>query len=147
MDEQILAHRIAWANACDTYPQTQGKLRTAEGFCCLGVVEDIRLKSFGIEDGWRKSDEQSGDPCFGIGTTALEFALLTPAGRAWLGYDDITENVACTTDQLLALFPQLAKTYLASWSADSAISFIEMNDDLNLTLPQIAQVIRAYHLG
>lgn len=147
MDEQILAHRRAWADACDTYPQTHGRLRKSEGFCCLGVAEDIRLKSLGIEDGWKTTSDGDGK-CFGIGTTAPETAVLTPAGSEWLGYDANANDEGCTKSKLLELFPELIDHLSMRGFADfSIISFVEMNDDLNLTLPQIAQVIRAYHLG
>lgn len=95
--DESRAHRAAWLVALRSgrYQQARGALRIDDGYCCLGVAEDVRGA-----DRWRELTlDQRGDVDH-VGTHAVvrlddcneedypsctEGTQLTDAGAAWLG--------------------------------------------------------------
>ncbi|HET6917238.1 MAG TPA: hypothetical protein VFH56_14185 [Acidimicrobiales bacterium] len=77
--EEILQHRAEWVAALRSgkYPQTKGRLRAPEGYCCLGVATELA----GCKGAWCELD---GAYCYG------DFdAGMPPEAQEWLGVSDI----------------------------------------------------------
>lgn len=75
------------------YQQTQGWLRTDEGYCCLGVLTDLAVKA-GIGEWVEVRDDRFGfvarvDPSIG----APEMGVLPLAVQQWAGLHSDTPQV------------------------------------------------------
>ena len=105
-----------WIDALATYKQGRGYLRNQKyEFCCLGVLCDIYSKEVGVE--WTPSDD------YIEGAMEIEGGLTSPPEEImeWAGLSFIPRvNI-----ESLGMIP-------LTW----------VNDKLNYTFPQIAELIR-----
>lgn len=124
---QLIA-RIEWWHALKLpaeaggYKQTKGRLRDDDGFCCLGVAEDVRKVGFWCNVG-DKYNLVSADQYY------LAGADLSAGGLKWLGFagEDVGEDIYIG--------------YGTREGGTLTFSFIDMNDAYGLTFTQIADVI------
>ena len=142
--EQIAINRAAWIAALRSgkYAQGYGALRVRDGYCCLGVAEDLRDPTC-----WQSIDDQnplhatlyatyfvndvivSADDWESV---HLQFTGLTRVTRRWLG---VTESDPYVTVHASA-FPRVASD--GSWSTQQLSS---LNDDHGFSFASIADVI------
>lgn len=110
---EVRAHRRALINALRSgrYKQTQGKLRRGRGYCCLGVVEDLRGCA------WIPNDDNLGMLTAYV-TDTIDGAdnWLSPAGEAWLGVKMKDPFVYIGPDQL------------SSGSEECVLTMAQLND-------------------
>lgn len=157
ISDEIRQRRIKWADKCEALGDKQAhmQLRSPRGdaFCCLGVAEQLRMDTCGM-DSWIVS--ASG--MYGILVTTkqnydstykyTESSTLTPDTMKWLGFDT-TNPIAATAKDVIDILgdelDQIQRNWLTNEQWPSGISFATLNDDLKLTLPQIAKIIRALH--
>lgn len=93
------------------YRQSKERLRSEDGFCCLGVLCDLAAKA-GVGR-WHKPD---GVDDFYFATEGLPSLLpmckinLIPAVRLWAELDDASPKVngACLSDLNDGVFPRVA---------------------------------------
>lgn len=148
--EEVRARRIAWADACDAYKQCFNSLHDTNGFCCLGVAEDLRIKSnpsvswelfSESEFRYRPSDERNT-------------SVLSAKARQQLGYESNSPIAGTLEDVFYLLRDDLTPDQILDFDEirnrfednKTLLSFIDLNDSIGLTLAQIAKVIRAFHI-
>lgn len=66
LDENV---KLEWLAALRSgeYPQDGGKLKTEEGYCCLGVLCDVGKKLFGVAGEWEQPEFED-DSWYFVGT-------------------------------------------------------------------------------
>jgi hypothetical protein len=80
-----IADKLVTALRSGEYSQTTGRLRDANGFCCLGVLCDIAVKE-GVVPTWTEDLDPDGVQRYGIMyPTALHTATLPPVVKEWAG--------------------------------------------------------------
>jgi hypothetical protein len=88
-----LEARAAWLTALRSgdYARATGALRVGDGYCCLGVAEDVRGAT------WRASHVRDDlhviDLEVDVENGPAESLQLTPAGADWLGLDERNPSV------------------------------------------------------
>lgn len=128
----VAAHRAAWVAALESGRYRQGRcvLRaTDDGFCCLGVAEDVRGATW--RDAYASHVGQSGHrPSWYLRERDDDYAeqsLLTMPGRRWLGVR--------TGNPVVVYRPPGGARYYPT-------GLVQLNDDFRLTLAEIAAVVR-----
>jgi hypothetical protein len=99
------------------YQQTTKRLRTPEGFCCMGVLEDRRLKSQGLDWQFEEYDMEYYTP-------ESENAVLTNECMEWAGLE-MRVPILCIPGE------------------DFPVSVGVLNDSMGYTLEQLADLIEA----
>jgi hypothetical protein len=81
--EEYAERRERWAQALESgkYAQAAYQLRSANGYCCLGVACDLYIKEQGGE--WEPMKREPGSYQFKTAT-----AVLPPSVKNWLGIRD-----------------------------------------------------------
>lgn len=129
MDQEIKARWVA-ALRSGRYPQTWGALRTSEGYCCLGVLCDVRdpslWKPFERPKGYLNSDHPTEGDLVGepdVTYTYLEAAATLPDGVSeWARLIDNDPDINLAFD---------------------IVQLSVLNDDFQYDFNQIADVIEA----
>ena len=101
------------------YPQTKGKLKTEEGYCCLGVLCDLYLKEHSKE--WKPSDFIEDDEILSYEIDARE--NLTP--------ESVVKWAELPCDNPGVMFED----------RDYVTDLTELNDSLNMNFEEIAAYI------
>jgi hypothetical protein len=118
--------RMVEALESGEYVQAQMRLRTEDGFCCLGVACDVASKA-GVGEWARRESEEAGWKFDTPGSIYGETAVLPKAVREWLG----------------VRHSQLA---LSDWEhGERAIAATTLNDD-GKDFAEIAAKIREVYL-
>lgn len=119
-----------WVNALRSgdYNQTQGKLRTPGGFCCLGVLTDLYLKEKNYEWIPQSNDPENISP-EDYYTFEQTDDFLPTSVQKWAGLNTscpevMVENPYYDEDDL---FDKLDSTELSELN-DNGSSFIEIAD-------------------
>jgi hypothetical protein len=89
----VAARRAAWLTALRSgaYVQARGALRIGDGYCCLGVAEDVRGATwYALNTDERNGVDHVGTHAVQLGDEVGDVAYtegtqLTAAGAAWLG--------------------------------------------------------------
>lgn len=154
---EVAANRAAWVTALlsGEYAQADGRLHVGDGYCCLGVAENVRGASW-----TRRNDE----PEYDVADCSL--TLLDPVTgeplvhpdypaterRLTLGSGDNRQLTLLSgyAQRWLGLY--LADPYVVVWQEDEdndglepgwiTTTLTELNDSRHFTLPQIGLVIR-----
>lgn len=110
------------------YPQTTGRLRSYEGYCCLGVLCDLYDSS-----GWTQTDFRSGYSFQDVAITALPAQVFL-----WAGLDSDNPEISVTE----AVYNEVLGADLDSGSdhAERVVSLADLND-IHWTFDRIADVI------
>ena len=120
----------AWITALRSgrYPQTQGCLRDAKGFCCLGVLEDVAGATW-VEMNEEEALDRIDDP-------SLPAYCANPA-------DD--ESDFLTNEGTVSLsrkyFPGLSLGGVINEFGDEWTELVNLNDERGFTFEQIADAI------
>jgi hypothetical protein len=112
-----------WVEALesDAYPQTKGKLRTDEGFCCLGVACDVYMKEVGGT--WEAAEVSFNDHMVYVFGSATE--MLPSSVAEWFGIhhapefivdDGVTEEATSLNDERGWDFHQIADAIKRTYS-------------------------------
>lgn len=133
---EVVAHRAAWVAALRSgdYAQTNRVLRRDDGYCCLGVAEDVRGAA------WRELPPDELADLDGNATHVLDdptledwqYLVMTDAGRRWYGLASGNPYVAYRAG------PDVG------WET---LQLSELNDDRGLSLAAIADVLEAQPAG
>lgn len=88
-----------WVNALmsEDYEQTQGKLRTSTGFCCLGVLTDLYVKKINAEWFLQSSDPENVSP-EDYYTFEMTDDFLPLSVKQWAGLDSTCPEVMVEND-------------------------------------------------
>lgn len=134
--EDVAANRAAWVDALRSgrYAQGHTRLRTRDdGYCCLGVAEDLRGARWGYLDPDQNWHDEPNDQTYPVVITddaiGYEAAILTVEGARWLGLD--TDPVVAFRDPNPTFTPRPYRV----------ASLAELNDTLKLSFAEIASVI------
>lgn len=73
----------------DEYTQTQGRLRTSEGFCCLGVLTDLYAKDHNQEWNLDEDGYYSFEHFKGSIPLNLEESVLPTCVMVWSGLNSV----------------------------------------------------------
>lgn len=115
--------------------QIRNRLRTVNGFCCLGIATDLYRKSTGFGE-WKKYKDGTSSFIFEEGAMKnLADTSLPRRVTLWLGIRE--------TDDVLSLNPKQRTREELSGGTHSAIF---CNDHLKLNFEQIALEIRKTYL-
>lgn len=131
--EEVAANRHAWLAALRSgnYRQARRALRTHEGFCCLGVAEDVLdcdWLSIAQYDACGTHLAAHGDPS-GVRDTSLTSLTWTAMTR--LGLVQVAPTV-------VVYQRHAARPYLTGWSYTTLVG---LNDTYRLSLAAIADVV------
>lgn len=124
--ETSTERRAVWTTALRSGRWEQGfeRLRTATGYCCLGVVEDLRGAPWRDDDAHHR-DEPHHEPSWYVDDGMNEASSLSAEGRRWLGLENGDPVVAYRTDA-------------GHWTTAGMIT---LNDTYRFTFPRLADVV------
>jgi hypothetical protein len=117
--------RVVAALRSGDYAQATGALRPhRDGFCCLGVVEDVRGAewstidddAFAVRDVWLRVDGVT------VGSSGMNETALTGPAMRWLGVVESNPNVVVD---------------------GTVTSLVDLNDDRGYPFARIADVLEA----
>jgi hypothetical protein len=115
------------------YQQSEGKLRTDDGYCCLGVLCDLAVKAKVIgEPHWGDNDGYGGYYKYGA---EHNDAVLPAEVTFWAGIDDPNPDLDTTG-------PELPAGAVWDQGADEAPNLAQLNDG-GTTFAVIADIIDA----
>lgn len=151
--DEVAANRARWADALESgdYPQTTGELRNAEGFCCLGVVEDVR----GAD--WQHHDDSEGDGdsywIVGRRLALVDAATGEPVQRpdrvlpsnVFIGTNDTRNYTVLTGDGARWLGLLETDPMVVVWDEGegwTAESLTHLNDEREYDFRRIAAIVR-----
>ena len=122
------------------YDQQQAVLKNGFGYCCLGVACDVYRKQTG-KGNWIDTTDSRGGFTFDTGDVYNNVEIIdSPAIREHFGFDDVSGF-------------NIPPFFLPSENGDEGtgttlpIRLTEVNDELELTFPQIADLIEKYILN
>lgn len=128
MNEEI-KHKLVRALRSGEYPQTRARLRTGNGFCCLGVACDLYRKET-ARGRWAGNS-------FEIERESKRLALPT-AVVEWLGVPDHMVRIPATIDEIAELVGRPISGH------DVCQTTLAQLNDLGFTFDEIATVIETY---
>lgn len=143
--DEVATNRAAWLAALESgnFPQTQGLLRTDDGYCCLGVAENVR----GAE--WQEDDGEYGVPnrLVKLLNLVTEEPLTFPetSRNVTFGAESSTMTALLSSDGIRWLGVLAADPYVVAWDDEDGwvdVTLTALNDDWRLSFAQIAAVIR-----
>lgn len=120
MTQHNKANIRKWVNALRSgeYKQTTGVLQNENGYCCLGVLCDVAVKS-GLDVDVYTTTDDNGEPCTGYGDS---WSQLPQEVVNWAGLENPN--------------PMLIEDYA-----------ISLNDNRGYTFDQIADLIEKKYLS
>jgi hypothetical protein len=117
-----------WRDALLKYPQTNGRLRKADGFCCLGVACDV--SGLGEWDGLRYI--LPGDSV----THILPDAIL-----AYYGIENRRDSVAVSAKNTIAIIGVDRFEHIADFLYRKQMTALTVLNDAGVTFEEIARII------
>ena len=123
-----------WVNALRSgeYNQATGKLKTPQGFCCLGVLTDLYVKEKNQEWILQSNNPEVIDP-EDYYTFEQDHDFLPNSVRVWAGLDSVCPEVMVENDD-----------YYEEYDADEYVSkeLSDLNDNFAL-FDEIADLIES----
>lgn len=151
--DQVAVNRARWVEALESgdYPQTTGELRNSTGFCCLGVVEDLR----GADWDHHNDPEADGDSYWIAGRrlTLVDAETREPLPRPdceWptrlvIGTNDSRNHAVLTGDGAHWLGLIETDPTVVVWDEDEGWkteSLTHLNDEREYDFRRIAAIVR-----
>lgn len=127
-EAEISSNRLRWIERLELndLPQGKGALRSDQGYCCLGVAEEVLGKLTRRGSGWWVNEDGS--------SSVLSIATAKKLGIAGIrGFDD---------PQLSILIPPEFTSELGSELGLTEVCAYTLNDSKGWSFPQIAEVLR-----